>query len=377
MVVSKIKLFIHCLVGMIFLIAGNLLFFNSEKFRLFIQLFSSSYILIYIIMNRHFLFLNKYHILYLLVGGGCLLFGMINSYLIEYAFLKFDSIILNCFFVFLYFSILLLKYGFDNFFKNLIFVGIFLLLPTLIYKYLYGFFQRDVRFFLNGANVFGWLYGFYALLCLLFLKNKIYYIYFLICVSCVFWSQSKGAIISLTICGLLLIAYKNKFNLVGFLKIISIVPIIFFIKYMILIFFPESRINALFRILEGKTDDSDYGSVGIRMEMYSSALDLFSKNYFFGVGLGDFSIYTNYNIMYPHNVPLELLAEVGILGISFFIIYYILMFVLGKNQYLKIFSIYFFVVCLFSGDLSYLRYSFVFVLLCISIKSFDVRFIKC
>lgn len=359
----KILNFIHCLVGVVFLISGNLFIYEADMYKSAIQIFTSIYILIFLLKESNIINLTMYHLVYFALGSVVFLFCMMNSEIIDYALMKFDAVIFNALISAIYFNILINKITFNDFLKNIIFVGLFLLVPTLVYKYIFGFFQRDIRFLLNGANVFGWLSGFYALLCLIFLRNKVYFLFFLVFLFCVFWSQSKGALISLFISSLLLVLYRNKFSLKAIGKVIMMIPIFFAFKFIASNYFSDSRINAIFRIIEGNTGDSDYGSVGIRFEMYNSALELFYSNMLTGIGLGDFSIYTNYDIMYPHNVPLELLAEMGFIGISFFIIFYLLFYTINKNLYLTIFVIYFFIVCLFSGDISYLRYSMVFVLL--------------
>lgn len=355
--------FINCMVGWVFLITGGVFYYESNMGKSLIQFATFSYVLIVILKEMPSIRLTYYHILYFFLGLFILTLCLMDSFLVEYGVKKIDSIIFNVLFSAIFFKIIIDRIGVDTFFKNIIIIGFILLIPTVIYKYYFGFFQRDVNFLFNGANVFGWLSGAYSLLCLMYFRVNFFRILFFIFLLCVFWSESKGSLIALLASISLLTLYKSKFNGKSIVSVVAFIFTLFCFNYIVKEYFSDSRIGAIFRFLEGSTGESDYGSVGIRLDMYNAALELFYSSFLFGVGLGDFSKYTSFDIMYPHNVFLELLAETGVIGLFFFVIFYIIFLIKNKNVFFSILVFYFLVVCFFSGDLSYLRFSMFFVLL--------------
>ncbi|MGX2949006.1 O-antigen ligase family protein [Frederiksenia canicola] len=374
----------NCVFGFLFLLSGNFFIydFDADFLKKFVQLISSLYVCFFILFNRRIVVIKSSVLFYIFLGLIVLLICTFNSHNFFYAFKKIDSIIVCSSLSCLFFSILLTKYtaiSIVNAIKN---IALFVLAVTVVYKIKFGFFERDVKFFLNGPNVFGWLYGFYFLLTLYFskvqhkYKNTLVLIIFLLSV---FWSESKGALISLSVSVLFLfflLYFKDRVRLyISLRQVLSILFFLFIVVFFMSLFYSleESRLYAITRIFSQEMQESDYGSVGIRVGMYIVSFELFVQNYILGVGLGNFPLYSGYpDIDYPHNIPLELLAETGLFGFSLFFIYFLLI-LFKKDKYVifLIFFFYFFVACLFSGDLGYYRYAMLFLLLGLNLsKSF-------
>lgn len=76
----------------------------------------------------------------------------------------------------------------------------------------------------------------------------------------------------------------------------------------------------------------------IEIGLFSSALDLFQENPIFGGGLGSFAVYFSGvdARLYPHNIILEILAEMGLVGMLIFIgLLFIIGFFIIKSVRLK------------------------------------------
>tara|TARA_Y100000992_G_C21254975_1_gene488009 strand:+ start:484 stop:1665 length:1182 start_codon:yes stop_codon:yes gene_type:complete len=128
---------------------------------------------------------------------------------------------------------------------------------------------------------------------------------------------ARGAFVA-TIISLLFLA--RNFNFKSFLTI----SLLFFFTFGIIYSLnPDNLIagnSTIFRLLGllNSVDDS------ARIYLFSNAIDLWTTNFytlFFGGGVKSFPIYINQNITgwYPHNIFLEVLCELGILGFLFFL----------------------------------------------------------
>ena len=380
--IKYIKELFLVFVGILFLLNGNVLYFEPTVFIVFLQIFLDA-ILIIFILKYHSLILTKSSLFFMLSIGICIfLASMFRADNIWYAFYKLDSLFFSSFLSAFFFAILIKKSNFLIIVKQIIEVGFIIFLLTVIYKLQLGFWDRGTRFLINGPNVYGWISGLYGLLCYIYyqkLSNNLRYMFFLLCFFfSVFWSQSKGALIGFTSVLFLIFIYKNIKDIKFVFKISFLFSVISIIISILTKYFSDSRVMAVVRIFDQHTEDSDYGSVGIRMEMYNSAFELFKQHPVFGVGLSNFSFLTNYGINYPHNVPLEILAELGIIGALYFIYLYIhfALYLNLRQIYFVIISLYFFIVCLFSGDLGYLRFSLFFLLLgtLIKVNKLDYNF---
>lgn len=80
----------------------------------------------------------------------------------------------------------------------------------------------------------------------------------------------------------------------------------------------NTTINRFTVLLE---EDGGGTSASGRIERYESALEMASYKPFFGYGIGSFPIFHDYldAANYPHNIFLEFLSELGVVGLLFFI----------------------------------------------------------
>jgi O-antigen ligase len=109
------------------------------------------------------------------------------------------------------------------------------------------------------------------------------------------------------------------------------------------------------------------GGVVVRITLWDIAIKMFLDNYIFGAGLGGFE--TNFystlgaQLHYPHNIILEVLSELGIIGFILFCIVFVLTLLKLKNYSIKIFILFLFsfYLALFSKDLSSNPFLFSFV----------------
>ncbi|MCF7859079.1 MAG: O-antigen ligase family protein [Candidatus Cloacimonetes bacterium] len=128
---------------------------------------------------------------------------------------------------------------------------------------------------------------------------------------------SRGPILSLAVS--LLFVYiidlfkQKRFNLKLFLMILSTIMIIAIMLYIASSFLPEDIKERLL----SKGRDVQNSSL-VRVLLAVDAINLFKSNLILGVGLGGFTKGVLGNFKYPHNIFLELLSEMGIIGTIFF-----------------------------------------------------------
>ncbi|MEK6265289.1 MAG: O-antigen ligase family protein, partial [Clostridium sp.] len=312
--------------------------------------------------------------IYFCIAFFTLIASSLRTKELMYTIEKLDAILLGVPFSVLIILGLYNKIGLIELLKILVKVGFLLLLATFFYKLMFGFWDRNTRFFLNGANVFGWLMGLYFLASIYIysihrLKLFLFFSFFFL--LGIFWSESKGTLLSSLLCVLMIVftQFEGRKTKTLVFSIISL--FIFFNQFMqeyIQSHYPGSRLLAIFRIFNGELQESDQGSIGVRSELFSEATNFFIDNPIFGIGLGNFKAYSISGFDYPHNAHIEIFAENGIfLGILYLVF---LSYALSVSRgFLRIIIIYFLMVCTFSGDLGYLRFAFVFMLLSICIKN--------
>lgn len=149
----------------------------------------------------------------------------------------------------------------------------------------------------------------------------------------------------------------------------NLIKIYFFIFFVITVFFFFFINFSNKRILELLTinDFIKSGGVVVRITLWDIAIKMFLDNYIFGAGLGGFE--TNFystlgaQLHYPHNIILEVLSELGIIGFILFCIVFVLTLFKLKNYSIKIFILFLFsfYLALFSKDLSSNPFLFSFV----------------
>ena len=157
--------------------------------------------------------------------------------------------------------------------------------------------------------------------------------------------------------------YKNYLNIRR--SHIALISTVVMIVAIIAIAFDLEKLYAFTRF----TDLLKEGDTSDRLFLYSEAIELFLSTpvrFFFGAGMGYYSVYIENNIvgMYPHNLILELLAEYGIVGAVLFLSLPIYLLRLRKKRLgsfcgnnfsehvLFNLFLYFFVMAMFIGGLS-------------------------
>lgn len=249
----------------------------------------------------------------------------------------------------------------DRAYQYLIITGILVLLLTILYKLNFGFFQREIRFFLNGSIVFSWMMAWMMLLaCMLkqelALKLLLVSLFFL----AIIWTQSRAPIIFSGLFLMLALFIREK----GIWSKLRLATIVFGLVAFTIATFDVSvlfhpRVERVVQAIASGDMEALLISFGSRLEQWHHAQSLFLSNPVFGIGLGNFHLNTNsgYESPYPHNFILEILAEHGIVGFLLFL--GLFTHLMGRTDSVGRYTGLFFIcVLLVSGDLAYLRMPF-------------------
>lgn len=135
---------------------------------------------------------------------------------------------------------------------------------------------------------------------------------------------------------------ENNFKYISYLMIFIIsIPFLFqyFLNFSI-------DFETMFRIdsIERDMSTDDFG----RFRLMNWAINLFSEKPFLGWGFG----FTDYKLTYPHNITLEILAELGAIGLILFFWFFFARIIYTRNLQLRLLIIIFFFLAQFSGNLS-------------------------
>lgn len=285
-----------------------------------------------------------------------LLFSMMRTWDISASIDKVEGAVLATIVASFLAGCLIQRLGIQVFLERFVAVSFIVLVLTIFYRVALGLEGRGDRFFLNGPNVFGWMMGLNAFLCVYFLTKRFDILYVLLLpvyVSAVFWTGSKGPLIALLI-PLIIICFKQ---ILSPRMIASVAVAVYLLMQVVGALLPEGvfdRFWSISRLITGRLDDQDFGSIGIRQVAWRESFDMFISNPFLGVGLGNWSHYSSSAIQYPHNFVLEALSEMGIVG-GLVILGSVLFLFLKGNGVAKYTILFFAIALSFSGDLSYLR----------------------
>ncbi|MDP9881376.1 O-antigen ligase [Variovorax boronicumulans] len=238
-----------------------------------------------------------------------------------------------------------------------------LLLLTLGYKAQFGLFDRDVRYFLNGPIVYGWLMGVCGVISFHLwseTRRRIFLIAFVLFFIALIWTESKGSVFGFAVGMAFYLLMNFKKSLVLSLGTVGCFLIFnFFFADQILELLDGTRFSAIGRIYSGELSEADDGSVGTRVVLVEKAFQDFKENPLSGIGLGQFSLG---EYRYPHNQHLEIFAEMGVfVGLLhvFFVLFSFWRATLLNRAIILIFA----VGASFSGDISYLRFLYSFCLI--------------
>lgn len=254
------------------------------------------------------------------------------------------------------------SYGEIDFQSRLLMFSFLILILTLVYKSMFGFFDREVRFFLNGPIVYGWITGFCSLVSFHVWTERrrlVYLLAFAVFFMALVWTESKGAIFAFLIALAIycVLRFRRNYKL---LLVLAIGGVIFYFTLadQLVEFLEDSRLSAMVRIVGGELNQSDEGSVGSRVVLVDKAMQDFSSHTFLGIGLANFSLN---EFVYPHNQHLEIFAEMGVFVGLLHVIFVVLSF-WRANMLNKSLIVFFGVAASFSGDVSYLRFLYAFCL---------------
>ena len=287
-----------------------------------------------------------------------LLFQLMRSEEINLALVKIDGFLLSGLSIFIIWRYGISKYA-DHFIDSIIRVSAFILILTILYKLNFGFWDRGTRFFLNGPNVYGWMMALAGVLSFYryFQTNYIYYIYyFIIFLLAILWTSSKRPFIALIGGIFLFLMLERKVGklLFGIIIFSGVITFLFINDFV------PDRYQAIYRLMIGTTVQADFGSIGIRQLTYNDGLKIFSEHLLFGIGIGNWDIYSSTSaqygsLTYPHNIIIEILAEHGLVGMLLFGGTFVITF-WHTSRLGRTIMIMFFMCLIFSGDMEYWRF---------------------
>jgi len=208
------------------------------------------------------------------------------------------------------------------------------------------------------------------------LNNLFFYLGIIASILIVLYSGSRQSLYSLPIVFFMYLFFEKRINRKKTLQylIISIVVIFFFIDFV----YDDQSVF--------KAGDGDTIAEKIhRPYEIIHALDLITQKPLLGHGLGGFTPFYNNQRYYPHNIFLELICEVGIIGTLILITYLIMQLrmnkvVLSQKAKSKFLLLPVFMALLMranlSSDLTETVYVFSFLIAWISLNNFNKKVLK-
>ena len=204
----------------------------------------------------------------------------------------------------------------------------------------------------------------FILICIIlrFKHSLIYYLAIVFILAGMFVTQTRQTVLILAILILPYIIY-NSWRNIEIRKLRNRV-ILTFTALLIYLFSRIESLN-LGRFAEVNETLANYNDKDSRGGMIEWAFDLFLDKPLFGWGFG----YTDQTYTYPHNIILELLAELGFVGFLVFAVYFLFNYFSIIDKRLKLLVMAFFILSLVSGNL--MQNYFLFLAL-----SLDHRFLE-
>lgn len=306
--------------------------------------------------------LNKKAILYITVITIIFLTASLRTEDLAYSLDKYISCGIVVLILYILFSLLERKNNFIQISQYIVQIGFGILILTILYKIQFGFWERDVRFFLNGPITFSWMMGLYCLLSINIYKHTKQIIYIILSVIyfiAILWTQSKGGLLATAAALIFYFTYTSKYYIK--IPILSIFGIILaFSTYFINILADlteGTRFSAIIRVLNNNVSAEDGGSITIRQNMISEATHMWIDNPLWGIGISNYQFKTSYGFVYPHNAHLELLLEFGVIVGLLYLFFLIVGFLKAPTVFKSAFIL-FGIAASFSGDITYLRFLF-------------------
>lgn len=367
-------LFITTVTILFFLLNAEYIYNSLDKFygmRNTLIIILVIIVFIYGIKNFNHIYFNKNTIFIFLFFIYLSINWLYLTRELDYGYTKFLGS-LACFILFLFINIV--RYD-ESKIKRFFILYLILELILIVFLFTYNgisSFTLNSRLQLGEINTI-WLSRLFGevLIIGLILMNKrllIKYILMLIFILLMITTGSKGPLISFFISIIVVklfsvnikkvnynIIIKKYFNIMFFL-----IALILFIKY---VFFEMFDLNFLLSRFSLVSSEANYGEYS-RINLAQSAINYFVLNPLFGNGLGSFAVmHSGYDIReYPHNIILELLSELGIIGL-FLLMFPILNITISFLKRLKSGSeililtsalfLFYMINSMFSGDLGF------------------------
>jgi len=227
------------------------------------------------------------------------------------------------------------KKALDNFIKGLLFYGSL----TIIIVF-YNFIKSGVSTIRvgvgeDGGNIIGLgrLSGITAIIIVIkgfYDKPKRiyklgYFILLAVTIFVLMLTSARMALIALLVSVLMIFPISFKFNLKEIKVSKNMLSLLLLLPLLVVGFFITNvykhfevmikRISVIF------TQDGGGASVSSRSNMYDIAIDMWKESPFFGQGIGSYAIrYLGFdNRAYPHNIFMEFLSEIGLVGLILFV----------------------------------------------------------
>jgi O-antigen ligase len=290
---------------------------------------------------------------------------------------KFTNLVISGNLAFIMLNTVIERHGTQELVRILLVFLSVLLVCALAYKAVFGFFERYIRFFLNGPIVFARFMTIAVILSLFHFRGKKRILIVTLFSLAVLWTESKGPILAVLVALFAAVMYSAsaRQRIITLLGIAAVIAALFmFLRSVGLDNLDVGRLAILLSLLTGDYGTlanslSADGSTGARTQMWNMTWELIF-DYPLGVGLAGWSSYTDtmQDAPYPHNLFLELWSESGIvLGTIAAIPFVFFLFCKKGIYWFVAFSL--FLAQMVSGDLADTRLMFAFSLLaCFSIR---------
>lgn len=249
--------------------------------------------------------------------------------------------------------------------KSFVFSIIILLVCAIIVKMQTGFLVRPNPYFMHGAIVFGRIMGVGLFLVLMHdnklnVREKLLITIFFVAV---FWSMSKGPILSMGLAFCVYIALNRQaFMSVGALIWCAMTFIVFyFVSQEVTL---PVEFNRIFGFLF--SDENRHvnlsGSVGIRQDIWNATLHSIGEHPLTGIGSSGWESQVGSRFggfTYPHNLMLEIYSDFGVVFGTPLILVLIVPLLFYKSQYYLMYC-FLFSAQQVSGDIADARFLIMF-----------------
>jgi O-antigen ligase len=235
-----------------------------------------------------------------------------------------------------------ISYSFENYNRNVNFAIIsyasiwlsFFMVIVGLAEYFNG---RLMGLGIDNPIWYGRLLGIPILAALFFGKNSfLKWLTIIIGLILVYQTGSRAVLLGLILCFFIYGHHRKKFSRLLYI----IIPL---------------GISVIAIYLVATEGYGNVHSVAHRLAYWKVGLEMFYQSPLFGMGIGNFGLaYGDINILkYPHNLLIEILAELGLFGFILFILFILSVFKnSNKRGFLTMTFIFFIFNAMFSGDIS-------------------------